>query len=50
MKLFSEKRLVKSIKLLPSSIKSRSPIQKYSHNTELYACILKIFVVMFYYQ
>ena len=32
---------------LPASIKSIKPIQKYQHITESYACILKIFVVMF---
>ena len=30
--------------MLPASIKSINPIQKYTHNTELYAWILKIFV------
>ena len=40
-KLFVEKRLVKSVKVLPLSIKSINPIQKYPHITESYACILK---------
>ena len=44
LKLFSEKRLVKTFKVLPASKKSINPIQKYPHITELYACILKIFV------
>ena len=42
-KLFGEKRLVKSVKVLPLRIKSINPIQKYPHITESYACILKIF-------
>ena len=45
-KLLGEKRIIKSVKLLPLSIKSINPIQKYSHITELYACILKIFVTI----
>ena len=44
---FGETRLVKSVKLLFLSIKSINPIKKYPHITELYACILKIFVRMF---
>ena len=47
MKLFGGKRLLKSVKLLPLSIKSINPIQKYPHITESYACILKIFAIMF---
>ena len=47
LKLFGEKRLVKSVKLLPLNIKLINTIQKYSHITELYACILKIFASMF---
>ena len=46
MKLFGEKRLVKSVKLLPLSIKSINPIQKQSHIIESYAGILKIFVAI----
>ena len=46
LKLFGEKRLVKSVKLLPLSIKSINPIQKYPHITESYACSLKIFAIM----
>ena len=42
-----KKKLVKSVKLLPLSIKSINPIQKYLHITESYACILKIFVCIF---
>ena len=41
-KLFGEKRLVKSIKVLRLSIKSINPIQKYLHIIESYSCILKI--------
>ena len=39
--------LVKSVKLLPLNIKLINPIQKYPHITESYACILKIFVIIF---
>ena len=46
MKSFGEKRLVKFVRPLPLNIKSINPIQKYSHITELYACILKIFVTI----
>ena len=35
---------MKSIKVLPATIKSINPIQKYPHITESYSCILKIFV------
>ena len=42
-KLFGEKRLVKSVKVLPLSIKSINPIQKYPHITESCPYILKIF-------
>ena len=41
-KLFGEKRLVKSVKVLRLSIKSINPIQKYLHIIESYSCILKI--------
>ena len=44
---FGEKILVKSVKLLPLSIKSINPIQKYPHITELCACIPKVFACMF---
>ena len=47
MKLFGEKRLVKSVKFLPTNIKSINTIQKYPHITESYDCILKMFVIMF---
>ena len=47
LKSFGEKRLVKYFKLLPLSIKSINPIQKYLCITETYACILKIFVCIF---
>ena len=43
-KLFDEKRLVKSAKVLPLSIKQTNPMQKYPHITESYACTPKIFV------
>ena len=42
-----QNELVSSNKLLPFNIKSINPVQKYLHITELYACILKIFVVVF---
>ena len=45
--LFGEKRLVKSVKLLPLSIKPMNPIQEYPHITESHACILKIFATIF---
>ena len=44
-KLFDEKRLVKSVKVLPLSIKSLNPIQKYQYITKSYASILKILVM-----
>ena len=47
MKLFGEKTFVYSVKLLPSNIKLINLIQKYPHIIESYACILKIFVLMF---
>ena len=47
LKLFGEKRFVNSVKVFPASIKSINPIQKYPHIIESYACILKIFAVMF---
>ena len=47
IKLFGEKKSVYSVKIFPASIKSIKPIQKYPHIIESYACILKIFVVMF---
>ena len=42
-----KKKLVKSVKLFPLYIKSINPIQKYPHITESYACVLKMFAVMF---
>ena len=47
MKSFGEKRLVKSVKLLPLNIKLINPIQRYPHIIESYACILKKFAIMF---
>ena len=38
-----QERIVKSVEVLPASIKSINPMQKYPHITELNACILKIF-------
>ena len=47
LKLFGEKRLVKSVNLLSLSAKSINPIQKYLHITELRPCIPKIYFCMF---
>ena len=47
LKLFGEKRFENSVKVVSLTIKSIKPIQKYPHITELNACILKIFVLMF---
>ena len=46
LKLFGEKRFVKSANVFPASIKLTKPIQKYLHIMESYACTLKIFVLM----
>ena len=46
LKLFGEKRFVYSVKVFLAGIKSIKPVQKYSHIIELYACILKMFVVI----
>ena len=46
-KLLGEKRFVNSVKVFPLKIKSINPIQKYPYITESYACILKMFVLMF---
>ena len=46
LKLFGEKRFVKSANVFPASIKLTKPIQKYLHIIESYACTLKIFVLM----
>ena len=42
LQVFGEKRLVKSVKVMPASIKSINPIQKYPQITESYGCIVKI--------
>ena len=47
LKLFGEKRFVNSVNVFPLSIKSINPILKYPQIIESYACILKVFVVMF---
>ena len=47
LKLFGAKRFVYSVNVFPASIKSIKPIQKYPHIIESYACILKMFVLMF---
>ena len=46
-KLFGEKRFVNSVKVFLLKKKSINLIQKYPHITESYACILKMFVLMF---
>ena len=46
LKLFGEKRFVKSANVFPASIKLTKPTQKYLHIIESYACTLKIFVLM----
>ena len=45
--MLGENKLVYSNRLLPFNIKPINPIQKYPHIIESYACILKIFVVIF---
>ena len=47
VKLLGENKFVKSVKLLPWSIKSINQKQKYSHKIKSYVCILNIFFVMF---
>ena len=46
-KLFGGKRFVYSVKVFLLNIKSINSIQKYPHIIEPYACILKMFVLMF---
>ena len=48
LNLFGENRLVKSFKLLPLSIKSINPTQKYLHITKLYLVnwVIKVFLVI----
>ena len=41
-----KKKFVKSVKVIPASIKSINPTQKYPHIIESYACILNIFVII----
>ena len=38
---------VKSVSVLPASIKSMNPMQKYPHITELFACTRNILAIMF---
>ena len=45
--LFGEKKFLYSVEVFPERIKPIKPIQKYPRIIESYACILKIFVVMF---
>ena len=45
--LLDEHKLVSSNSLLPFTIKSKNPLQRYSFCIEMYACILKIFVWIF---
>ena len=46
-KLFAEKRFVYSVIVFPLNIKSINPMQKYPHITELCACTLKMFLLLF---
>ena len=46
-KVFGEKRFAYSVKPFPLNIKSINPMQTYPHIIESYACILKMFVLMF---
>ena len=46
LQVFGEKRLVKSVKVMPASIKSINPIQKYPQITESYGCIVKMSVTI----
>ena len=48
VKLFGEKKFVNSINVFPLNIKSINPIQKYSHITESFACILICMLVFLY--
>ena len=47
LKLFGEKRFVYSAKVFSLNIKSINLIQKYPHITKLYACTIKMLVLMF---
>ena len=47
LNLFGEKRFAYSVQVFLASRKSINPIQKHPHIIESYACILKIFVVIF---
>ena len=50
LKLFGEKRLVKSVNVLPLGIKLLNPIQKYPHIIESCACTQKYLLLCFYFQ
>ena len=47
LKLFGEKRFLYSVKVFPARIKSMKPKQKYPDITSSYACIVKMFALMF---
>ena len=47
IKLIGEKRFVNSVKVFAASIKWINPVQKYPQIIESYACILKIFALIF---
>ena len=47
LKLFGEKWFVYCVNVFPASIKLIKPMQKYSHVIGLYACVLKMFILMF---
>ena len=40
--------LAKSVKVLPASIKSMNPMQKYPHIIELFDCTREMFALMFF--
>ena len=44
---FLENILVKPVSFLPVNIKSRNPMQKHPHITELFACTRKKLAIMF---
>ena len=39
--------LVKSVSVLPASVTSMDPMQKYQHNIDLFACTRKMLAIMF---
>ena len=45
-----ENKPVKSVKVLPASIKPMNLMQKYTHFIELFVCSRKMFAFMFFFQ